>query len=101
MEPGGAISGEVTDWVDCSGMVATGRRAGAALFPYASAQGFPWFVADWGTLTVNPLASKGYALTQGMFLILLCVSLCMTRMPGTRMSRGCMGLLRRRVWSRG
>ena len=65
MEPGGAISGEVTDWVDCSGMVATGRRAGAALFPYASAQGFPWFVADWGTLTVNPLASKGYALTQG------------------------------------
>ena len=62
---GGAISGEVSDWVDCSGTVAAGRQAGGALFPYPSAQGFPWFVADWGTLTVNPLASKGYALKRG------------------------------------
>ena len=62
---GGAISGEVSDWVDCSGTVAAGRRAGGALFPYPSAQGFPWFVADWGTLTVNPLGSKGCELKQG------------------------------------
>ena len=62
---GGAISGEVSDWVDCSGTVAAGRRAGAALFPYPSAQGFPWFVADWGTLTVNPLEGKGCALKRG------------------------------------
>ena len=61
----GAISGEVSDWVDCSGTVAAGRQADAALFPYASAKGFPWFVADWGTLTVNPLASKRYALRRG------------------------------------
>ena len=38
---GSAISGEVSDWVDCSGTVAASRQAGAALFPYASAQGFP------------------------------------------------------------
>ena len=62
---GGAISGQVSDWVDCSGTVAAGGRAGAALFPYASAQGFPWFVADWGTLTVNPMGGKGYALKRG------------------------------------
>ena len=65
MEPGGAISGAVSDWVDCSDTVAEGRRAGVALFPYASAQGFPWFVADWGTLTVNPLGREGYALKRG------------------------------------
>ena len=63
-----AISGEVSDWVDCSGTVAAGRQAGGALFPYPSAPGFPWFVADWGTLTVNPLASKGHALKRGNVL---------------------------------
>ena len=41
------------------------KAGGAALFPYASAHGFPWFVADWGTLTVNPLASKGCELKRG------------------------------------
>ena len=46
--------------MDCSGTVAVG----AALFPYASAWGFPWFVADWGTLTVNPMESKGYELRR-------------------------------------
>ena len=65
MDPGGAIGGEVSDWVDCSGTIAAGRQAGAALFPYTDAQSFPWFVAIWGTLTVNPMASKGYALQQG------------------------------------
>lgn len=41
-----------------------GRQAGATLLPYASAQGIPWFVSDWGTLTVNPMARKGHALKQ-------------------------------------
>ena len=63
---GGAISGEVSDWVDCSGTVAAGRRAGGALFSVRRARsGFPWFVADWGTLTVNPLEGKGCALKRG------------------------------------
>ncbi len=51
--------------MDFSSTITAGRQAGAALFPYPSAQGFPWFVADWGTLTVNPMAGKGYALKQG------------------------------------
>jgi len=51
--------------VDCSGTVAAGRRAGAALFPYPSVQGFPWFVVDWGTMTVHPMAREGYALKWG------------------------------------
>ena len=61
---GRAISGQVSDWVDCSGTIAAGRQAGAALFPYPGAHGFPWFVSDWGTLTVNPLAHKQYELNQ-------------------------------------
>ena len=39
--------------------------SGAALFPYASAQGFPWFVSDLGAMTVNPMAREGYALKRG------------------------------------
>ena len=48
-----------------SGTTMVDAAGGRALFPYASAQGFPWFVADWGTLTVNPMARQGYALKQG------------------------------------
>ena len=62
---GSAISGQVSDWVDCSGTITAGRSAGAALFPFPSAQGFPWFVSDWGTLTVNPMARQSYELNQG------------------------------------
>ena len=54
--------------MDCSGTIAAGRWAGVALFPFASARGFPWFVADWGTLTVNPMAREGYALKRGHVL---------------------------------
>ncbi len=62
---GSAISGQISGWVDCSGTFAAGRSAGAALFPFATARGFPWFVSDWGTLTVNPLARQSYELKQG------------------------------------
>ena len=51
--------------VDCSGAVAAGRRVGAALFPYASVQGLPWFVSGWGTLTVDPMGREGYASPRG------------------------------------
>ncbi len=47
------------------GLFSRGRRAAAARTPFASARGFPWFVSDWGTLTVNPMAREGYALTEG------------------------------------
>ena len=48
--------------MDCSGTVAAGGRA---LFPYPNAHGFPWFVADWGTLTANPLGEKQFVLSRG------------------------------------
>lgn len=41
------------------------RWAGAALFPYVSTQRFPWFLADWGTMTVNSKAREGDALKRG------------------------------------
>ena len=63
-----AISGQISDWVDCSGAIAAGRQAGAALFPFPGARGLPWFVSDWGTLTVNPLARKRYELKRGDLL---------------------------------
>ena len=65
---GAAIRGQVADWVDCSGMVAAGQRAGVALFPYPSAANEPWFVADWGTLTVNPFAQKGREVNRNELL---------------------------------
>jgi len=65
---GAAISGQVSDWVDCSGTIAAGRQAGAALFPFPSGRGFPWFVSDWGTLTVNPLAHTCRELKRGDLL---------------------------------
>ena len=62
---GEAISGQVSDWVDCSGTIAAGQKAGIALFPFPSAAGNPWFVADWGTLTVNPLAREAIKIKRG------------------------------------
>ena len=43
-------------------------RPGAAPFAYARAQGFPWFVSDWGALTVNPMAREGYEVKGGEVL---------------------------------
>lgn len=58
------ITGQVSDWVDCSGMIAASRSAGIALFAYPSCAGEPWFVSDWGILTVNPLRQQGKMLRQ-------------------------------------
>jgi hypothetical protein len=62
---GTTISGQVSDWVDCSGTIAAGESAGIALFPHPSAAGHPWFVADWGTLTVNPFVRQGKTIRPG------------------------------------
>ncbi|MCZ6680459.1 MAG: PmoA family protein [Candidatus Poribacteria bacterium] len=59
-----AITGQVADWVDCSGVVAAGRRAGVAVFPHPLASKAPWFVADWGTLSVNPFGQNRKAIRQ-------------------------------------
>ena len=65
---GSEITGQISDWVDCSGTVAANRRAGVALFPAPSTANEPWFVADWGTLTVNPFVQKGRTIRQNEVL---------------------------------
>ena len=52
---GSEITDQISDWVDCSGTVAASRSAGISLFAYPSCAEEPWFVSDWGILTVNPL----------------------------------------------
>lgn len=63
-----AITGQISDWIDCSGTVAAGQHAGVALFPYPSAAKAPWYVADWGTLTVNPFWRTDKTIRRGEML---------------------------------
>ena len=60
-----AISGERAAWVDACGPAYKGRRAGIAVFPHASTSGSPWGVADYGTITVNPLLESSWELGPG------------------------------------
>ena len=53
------------DWVDYSGTLGTGVRAGLALFPHASTIGYPWTLSDFGTLTMNPMEKKSWVLMPG------------------------------------
>ena len=62
---GDAISGERAAWVDACGPAYKGRRAGIAVFPHASTSGSPWGVADYGTITVNPLLESSWELGPG------------------------------------
>lgn len=64
-EGGQAISRETADWVDGSGTLGRGVRAGVSLFPHPFKAGYPWYVTDWGTLTCNPMAKKSWSLGQG------------------------------------
>ncbi len=64
-EGGRDISRESADWVDGSGTLGRGVRAGVALFPHSSTAGHPWYVTDWGTLTINPMASRVWSLEPG------------------------------------
>lgn len=60
-----AIDGTISDWVDMSGPVGAGHRAGIALMPHADSAGHPWFVTDWGTMTVNPFVAAGCTINLG------------------------------------
>ena len=64
-EGGRDISRESADWMDGSGTLGRGVRAGVALFPHSSTAGHPWYVTDWGTLTINPMASRVWSLEPG------------------------------------
>ena len=60
-----AVSGTVSAWVDCSGPAGAGRTAGVALLPHGDTGGHPWYVTDWGTMTVNPCAAAAAAVKRG------------------------------------
>ena len=61
----GNINGTVSDWVDMSGTVGGGCVAGITLMPHADCSGHPWFVTDWGTMTVNPFHGSQQHIAMG------------------------------------
>ena len=64
-EGGREISREKAAWVDGSGTLGRGVQAGVSLFPHPSTAGYPWYVTDWGTLTLNPMAKSLWSLGPG------------------------------------
>jgi hypothetical protein len=63
---GEAITGADSRWVDFSGPVGGGAKAGLAVFPDPrDHEDLSWFVADWGVVTVGPFRIKGRLVRQG------------------------------------
>lgn len=63
---GGAnIAGTTSAWVAAGGDVGAGQQAAVMLFPYPNAAGHPWYVTDWGTLTINPFVDQSVSLPVG------------------------------------
>ncbi len=59
------INGQTADWVDYSGPGPHGRGAGIAVFLHPSLGNPPWHVAEWGTITINPLATAARRVNRG------------------------------------
>jgi len=63
---GAAITGSAARWVDYSGPVGGGNRAGVAVMPdpldHADVS---WFVTDWGVVTVGPFRKEGRRVEKG------------------------------------
>lgn len=63
---GAAVSGHGARWIDYSGPVGAGHRAGLSLFPDPRDHADPyWFVADWGVVTVGPFRRERRDIRQG------------------------------------
>jgi hypothetical protein len=67
---------ENADWVDFTGPVGAGARAGITLIPHP-VEGHPqsWFVADWGVMTVGAFRSARLHVPQGATLRTGCTML--------------------------
>ncbi len=63
-----AISAHDADWVDASGLIARGHRAGIAVLLHPSIGGRPWSASEYGTIAVNPLVEAAASLTRGQAL---------------------------------
>jgi hypothetical protein len=63
---GEAITGTQSRWVDFSGNVGGGHKAGLSVFPDPrDHEDLSWFVADWGVVTVGPFRINGRVVKQG------------------------------------
>lgn len=63
---GQAISGEGARWVDFSGPVGAGHKAGVTVIPQTDcSRTLNWFVADWGVVTVGPFRTLPLHVEQG------------------------------------
>ena len=68
--PRDAVSGADAHWVDFSGPVGGGHRAGITVFPDPrDHQDIWWFVADWGVVTVGPFRLKERLVRRGEELL--------------------------------
>jgi hypothetical protein len=67
---GEAVTGTQSRWVDFSGPVGGGHKAGVAVFPDPrDHDDLSWFVADWGVVTVGPFRLKGRLVRKGEELL--------------------------------
>lgn len=65
-EGGAALCGEGASWVDVTGPVGGGRRAGLTVVPHPVAGRTPyWFAADWGVVSVGHFRSAPLLLDTG------------------------------------
>jgi len=65
-EGGDTVSGEGARWIDFTGDVSGGARAGITVIPHGLPDRAPfWFAADWGVITVGPFRSRPLELSQG------------------------------------
>ena len=67
---GEAVSGAGARWVDFSGPVGGGHKAGITVIPDPrDHEDLSWFVADWGVITVGPFRLKGRLVRRGEELL--------------------------------
>lgn len=67
---GQAITGVGARWIDYSGPVGGGHRAGVAVFPDPrDHDDLSWFVTDWGVVTVGPFRLSQRVVVKGCELV--------------------------------
>jgi len=62
---GAQVSGEHAPWIDLSGHVGGGQRAGIAIFPDPRQSWDAWFASDWGTVAINPFLRNAREIAAG------------------------------------
>lgn len=62
---GAQVSGGRAPWIDLSGGVGGGRRAGIAIFPDPRQRWDAWFATDWGTVAINPVLEQSRTVEAG------------------------------------